>query len=251
MRRKLARQSLVALAVLVVSLMVAGLGLAGGQAYAAEGADAPSTTITFKAGEGGAVGPEEDLVQTFSAHDKGEVAAVTATPADGYVFVDWTRDGEEVSTEATFAPAKETATYVANFKAVDTSSSGSVSTDETDLGLNPDHLAGPEEGDGTIDENVYPEVDFGSSVSPSRLLGMRLMALPTAASGHPTQPGEVKLSKTATPVSGMVNTWDVTVRVEGKDTTKTSDIVLVIDRSGSMDDNGRMEAAKEALNSHC
>ncbi|MCI2085767.1 MAG: VWA domain-containing protein [Olsenella sp.] len=246
MRRKLARQSLVALAVLVVSLMVAGLGLAGGQAYAAEGADAPSITITFKAGDGGTVGPEENLVQTFAANDSSEVAAVTATPADGYAFVDWTRDGEEVSTEATFAPAKETATYVANFKAVDTSSSGSVSTDETDLGLNPDHLAGPEEGDGTIDENVYPEVDFGSSVSPSRLLGMRLMTLPTAASGHPTQPGEVKLSKTATPVTGMVNTWDVTVRVEGKDTTKTSDIVLVIDRSGSMGDNNRMVEAKEA-----
>lgn len=246
MRRKLARQSLVALAVLVVSLMVAGLGLAGRQAYAAEGADAPSITITFKAGDGGTVGPEENLVQTFAANDSSEVAAVTATPADGYAFVDWTRDGEEVSTEATFAPAKETATYVANFKAVDTSSSGSVSTDETDLGLNPDHLAGPEEGDGTIDENVYPEVDFGSSVSPSRLLGMRLMTLPTAASGHPTQPGEVKLSKTATPVTGMVNTWDVTVRVEGKDTTKTSDIVLVIDRSGSMGDNNRMVEAKEA-----
>ena len=199
--RKLARQSLVALAVLVVSLMVAGLGLAGGQAYAAEGADAPSITITFKAGDGGTVGPEENLVQTFAANDSSEVAAVTATPSDGYVFVDWTRDGEEVS---------------------------------------------PEEGDGTIDENVYPEVDFGSSVSPSRLLGMRLMALPTAASGHPTQPGEVKLSKTATPVSGMVNTWDVTVRVEGKDTTKTSDIVLVIDRSGSMKDNNRMVRAKEA-----
>ncbi|MEE8675007.1 hypothetical protein [Tractidigestivibacter scatoligenes] len=63
MRRKLARQSLVALAVLVVSLMVAGLGLAGRQAYAAEGADAPSITITFKAGDGGTVGPEENLVR--------------------------------------------------------------------------------------------------------------------------------------------------------------------------------------------
>lgn len=246
MRRKLARQSLVALAVLVVSLMVAGLGLAGRQAYAAEGADAPSITITFKAGDGGTVGPEENLVQTFAANDSSEVAAVTATPSDGYVFVDWTRDGEEVSTSATFTPAKEAATYVANFKAADANGSSSATADETDLGSNPDHLTGPEEGDGTIDESVYPEVDFGSSPSPSRLLSMRLMELPTAESGHPTQPGEVKLSKTATAVDGMVNTWDVTVRVEGKDTTKTSDIVLVIDRSGSMNDNGRMEAAKEA-----
>ena len=246
MRRKLARQSLVALAVLVVSLMVAGLGLAGRQAYAAEGADAPSITITFKAGDGGTVGPEKNLVQTFAANDSSEVAAVTATPSDGYVFVDWTRDGEEVSTSATFTPAKEAATYVANFKAADANGSSSATADETDLGSNPDHLTGPEEGDGTIDESIYPEVDFGSSPSPSRLLSMRLMALPTAESGHPTQPGEVKLSKTATAVDGMVNTWDVTVRVEGKDTTKTSDIVLVIDRSGSMKDNDRMKAAKEA-----
>ena len=251
MRRKLARQSLVALAVLVVSLMVAGLGLAGRQAYAAEGADAPSITITFKAGDGGTVGPEENLVQTFAANDSSEVVAVTATPSDGYVFVDWTRDGEEVSTSATFTPAKEAATCVANFKAADTNGSSSATADETDLGSNPDHLTGPEEGDGTIDENVYPEVDFGSSPSPSRLLSMRLMALPTTDSDHPTQPGQVKLSKTATAVDGMVNTWDVTVRVEGKDTTKTSDIVLVIDRSGSMkdrDENGisRMKHAKDA-----
>lgn len=238
MRRGLARQSIVALAALVVSLVVAGFGLVGRQAYAAEGADASSTTITFKAGDGGTVGPEENLVQTFSANDSSEVTAVTATPSDGYVFVDWTRDGEEVSTDATFTPAKETATYVANFKAADSDDAGSAGADEMGLGSNPDHLTGPEEGDGTIDENVYPEVDFGPSVSPSRLLGMRLMALPRAASDHPDQPGKVKLWKTATAVPGMVNTWDVTVRVEGKDTATTSDIVLVIDCSGSMQDSG-------------
>jgi hypothetical protein len=41
MSRKLARQSLVALAVLVVALMVAGLGFAGRQAYAVESGDGP------------------------------------------------------------------------------------------------------------------------------------------------------------------------------------------------------------------
>ncbi len=50
----------------------------------------------------------------------------------------------------------------------------------------------------------------------------------------PQNPGEVALSKTATPVAGKVNTWDVTLRVEGKDRNTTTDIVLVIDRSGSM-----------------
>jgi Mg-chelatase subunit ChlD len=205
----------------------------------------PQIKVTFQAGDGGSVGPEENLVQTFSSNDKGDVAAVTATPSDGYVFVDWTRDGVEVSTNATFTPAKETATYVANFKAADSNESASANAGETDLGSNPDHLTGPEQADGTIDENVYPEVDFGTSVSSSRLLSMRLMALP-AASTHPTQPGQVVLSKTATPVDGMVNTWDVTVRVEGKDTAKTSDVVLVIDRSRSMRSNSRMRQAKEA-----
>lgn len=250
MSRKLARQSLFALAVLVSALMMAGLGLAGRQAYATESGEGSPIKVTFQAGDGGTVGPEENLVQTFSSNDKGEVAAVTATPSDGYVFVDWKRDGVEVSTSATFAPAKETATYVASFKAADSNDSASANAGEIDLDSNPDHLTGPEQADGTIDENVYPEVDFGSSVSPSRLLGMRLMALPTAST-HPTQPGQVVLSKTATPVDGMVNTWDVSVRVEGKDTTKTSDIVLVIDRSGSMkdrDENGisRMKHAKDA-----
>lgn len=245
MSRKLARQSLFALAVLVSALMMAGLGLAGRQAYATESGEGSPIKVTFQAGDGGTVGPEENLVQTFSSNDKGEVAAVTATPSDGYVFVDWKRDGVEVSTSATFAPAKETATYVASFKAADSNDSASANAGEVDLDSNPDHLTGPEQADGTIDESVYPEVDFGSSVSPSRLLGMRLMALPTAST-HPTQPGQVVLSKTATPVDGMVNTWDVTVRVEGKDTTKTSDIVLVIDRSGSMGYNDRMVRAKEA-----
>ncbi|SET09216.1 Mg-chelatase subunit ChlD [Olsenella sp. KH3B4] len=245
MSRKLARQSLFALAVLVSALMMAGLGLAGRQAYATESGEGSPIKVTFQAGDGGTVGPEENLVQTFSSNDKGEVAAVTATPSDGYVFVDWKRDGVEVSTSATFAPAKETATYVASFKAADSNDSASANAGEVDLDSNPDHLTGPEQADGTIDESVYPEVDFGSSVSPSRLLGMRLMALPTAST-HPTEPGQVVLSKTATPVDGMVNTWDVSVRVEGKDTTKTSDVVLVIDRSGSMKDNNRMVRAKEA-----
>lgn len=61
-------------------------------------------------------------------------------------------------------------------------------------------------------------------------------------------PGEVKTSKTAKPVPGMVNTWDITVRLEGRDDKQieTTDVVLVIDRSGSMADNRRMENAKSA-----
>ncbi|VEI13008.1 VWA domain-containing protein [Trueperella bialowiezensis] len=67
-----------------------------------------------------------------------------------------------------------------------------------------------------------------------------------SAYAHPTQPGEVKVFKKAEPVPGMVNMWDVTLRVEGKDKKRTSDIVLVIDTSGSMRYYGRMDAAKDA-----
>ncbi len=117
---------------------------------------------------------------------------------------------------------------------------------------NPDGLPIPnlEVADGTIDENVMPAVDFNTS--KTRVRRMATLAAATTASDprigvdHPTQPGEVMLYKTATPVEGMVNTWDITLRVEGKDTKRTSDIVLVIDRSGSMAENGRMTNAKRS-----
>ena len=69
--------------------------------------------------------------------------------------------------------------------------------------------------------------------------------------------GGVTLSKKAEPVDGTVNTWDITLRIEGKDTKKTSDVVLVIDRSGSMawgqvdkqdGDPSRLDQAKDAAN---
>ncbi len=74
------------------------------------------------------------------------------------------------------------------------------------------------------------------------------MNLQMRSNSSDLQPGEVRTSKTATPVPGMVNTWDITVRVEGRDTQKveTTDVVLVIDRSGSMADNNRMTNAKSA-----
>ncbi|MHC5227715.1 VWA domain-containing protein [Enterococcus sp. LJL99] len=67
------------------------------------------------------------------------------------------------------------------------------------------------------------------------------------------QPGEVRLTKTAKPVADMVNQWDVTVRVEGKNhfPPPSTDVVLIIDTSDSMNDtvnNGksRLAIAKEA-----
>ncbi|QRV02206.1 VWA domain-containing protein [Arcanobacterium phocisimile] len=59
-------------------------------------------------------------------------------------------------------------------------------------------------------------------------------------------PGEVRLCKTAKAVEGLVNTWDITLRVEARELKRTSDVVLVIDRSGSMRTAGRMRSAKTA-----
>ncbi len=66
---------------------------------------------------------------------------------------------------------------------------------------------------------------------------------PVIGTDHPTQPGEVMLFKKAEAIDGLVNTWQVTLRVEAMDTTQTSDTILVIDTSGSMRENGRMTAA--------
>lgn len=56
------------------------------------------------------------------------------------------------------------------------------------------------------------------------------------------------LKKTAKAVDGMVNQWDITLRVEAPRSQKTSDTILVIDTSGSMS-GGRIIAAKNAANS--
>ena len=68
----------------------------------------------------GTVTPENETVAIFS----GQPTGATATAVEGYHFVNWTLNGEEVSTEETFVPAKDEtsgmfveATYTANFEA--------------------------------------------------------------------------------------------------------------------------------------
>lgn len=56
------------------------------------------------------------------------------------------------------------------------------------------------------------------------------------------------LKKTVEPVPGMINKWKVTLRVEAEKSQKTSDTILVIDRSGSMNNDSRLAKAKEAAN---
>lgn len=66
---------------------------------------------------------------------------------------------------------------------------------------------------------------------------------------HPSNPGDVMLFKEAKPVAGMVNTWDVTLRVETMDQTHPVYTVLIIDTSNSMNSEKRLVHAKAAAKS--
>lgn len=111
-------------------------------------------------------------------------------------------------------------------------------------------------------EKLLPLTPFGYELrakrQPSSLVSGMLRPRSAGGTGrlnvdHPTSPGEVMLFKEAVPVAGKVNTWDVTLRVEEKEIVRPSDIVLVIDRSGSMDPKygggDRIGEAKKAAKS--
>ncbi len=72
------------------------------------------TVITFTASEGGTVSVEKQ--ELLSAETP---VAVEAVAVEGYKFVNWTKQGTEVSTEAAFTPENVAADYVANFEAQD------------------------------------------------------------------------------------------------------------------------------------
>lgn len=94
-----------------------------------------------------------------------------------------------------------------------------------------------------------PAAEFGVTkpMMVTRSRDAASLKTPVIGEDHPKAPGEVMLFKEAKPADGMLNTWDVTLRVEAKDKQpETSDVVLVIDTSGSMNDRGRMDKAKEA-----
>lgn len=103
------------------------------------------------------------------------------------------------------------------------------------------------EPSGVIDYNVSPETSlfkFDDYLIPSP----RVSSDPIIGVNHPVNPGDVMLFKEAKAVQGKVNTWEITVRIEGRNKPITSDIVLVVDRSGSMNTTpvSRMVEAKKA-----
>ncbi|MDN4070356.1 vWA domain-containing protein, partial [Paenibacillus vini] len=86
---------------------------------------------------------------------------------------------------------------------------------------------------------------FSLFVSPMSVFG--------ASSGDLVwpNPGAIQLSKTAKPTEKS-GEWEITLKAEGKNLRTSSDVVLVIDKSGSMDDKvnkqKKMDKAKEAAN---
>lgn len=88
------------------------------ETYTANFAKDGDITINYKATEGGSVSRSSESL----APTTGTAQGSTATANEGYHFVNWTdASGNEVSTDATFVPAKVdgrnvTATYTANFE---------------------------------------------------------------------------------------------------------------------------------------
>lgn len=73
------------------------------------GANNYDITVTANPAEGG-------TVTGAGNYDQGATVTLTATPNEGYSFINWTKDGAAVSTQATYSfTANEDAAYVANF----------------------------------------------------------------------------------------------------------------------------------------
>ena len=68
----------------------------------------------------------------------------------------------------------------------------------------------------------------------------------SGVAGSTPVPGALILDKTAIPVTGTLDEWEITVSLNGFDKPITSDVVLVIDVSGSMGEQSRLVNTKIA-----
>ena len=90
------------------------------------------------------------------------------------------------------------------------------------------------------------------------VMALSLVALPSFAEGEETgggtettQPvwpneGAIQLNKEAKPVQGKDGVYEITLTIEGKNYKTNSDVVLVIDKSGSMNDDNKLRDTKKA-----
>lgn len=96
---------------------------------------------------------------------------------------------------------------------------------EVELGENPDRLT-------EISTGITEASDFYYPAVPRRLA--RALVTEGGSDIVWPNPGAINLTKAASPVADTLNKWQVTLTIEGKNIQKTSKVVLVIDKSGSM-----------------
>ncbi|WP_429083869.1 vWA domain-containing protein, partial [Brassicibacter mesophilus] len=102
----------------------------------------------------------------------------------------------------------------------------------------------------------YIEIPTTSAASASKMSRMMKSSYVNSIK-HPgnintiewPKPGALYLAKEAELVEGTTNQWELTLTMQGKNIANTSDIVLVIDRSGSMENNQRLDDAKAVARS--
>ncbi|MDD2214139.1 MAG: hypothetical protein PHR21_06330 [Oscillospiraceae bacterium] len=108
-------------------------------------------------------------------------------------------ESETTAAEPTAAPDETTATAEAETTAAEAAESEIAAAD------NPDHLSAPL----TL---LTPEI--------LRITAPMLRSAARLSSQSNLEPGEVSVSKTATPVTGKVNTWDIELTVSGRGQSK-------------------------------
>ncbi len=116
-----------------------------------ENADSNLATVTYVAGEGGTVSIPSETVDLNTEYT---IAGSTATPNEGYEFVNWTMEEEVVCEEATITPSVVSGdiTYTANFSMIEEEIEEVVEEAE-------------EEEDEEEEEVKYPAAEFSGETS--------------------------------------------------------------------------------------